>query len=345
MVTMRDVAKQASVSVATVSHVINGTRFVDPQTVDRVRHAIDDLGYRPNILARGLRRNETSTIGMVVPDNFNPFFAEVVRSIEDVGFESGYNVILCNSDGSEAKEIAYVETLLSKQVDGLVFIASGRSTEALKIISQAKLPCVVVDREVGDLTMDQVLINNTQGGYLAAQYLAQLGHRRIGYIAGPRLFSLSARRITGFQQALAEVGIQFPDDYIVQGDFNYRGGEEGMRELLRRNLDLTAVFASNDRMAIGCLNVLLRAGLRVPEDVSLMGYDDIPQTTAMFPALTTVAQPKAEMGRTSVSLLLERIRLRGEAIAPRRVILPVELVLRESCGPPREGKLLFDVTS
>ena len=339
MVTMRDVAKQASVSVATVSHVINGTRFVDPQTVDRVRAAIDGLGYRPNILARGLRRNETSTIGMVVPDNFNPFFAEVVRGIEDVGFESGYNVILCNSDGSEAKEIAYVETLLSKQVDGLVFIASGRSTEALEIISRANLPCVVVDREVGDLTMDQVLINNTQGGYLAAQYLAQLGHRRIGYIAGPRLFSLSARRLTGFQQALAEAGIGFSEDDVVQGDFDYEGGELGMRELLRRNHDLTAVFASNDRMAIGALNALLRAGLRVPEDVSLIGYDDIPQATVMFPALTTIAQPKSEMGRTSVGLLLERIRHRGEVIDPRRVVLPVELVVRESCGPPREGKL------
>lgn len=340
MVTMRDVARQASVSVATVSHVINGTRFVDPQTVDRVRAAIDALGYRPNILARGLRRNETSTIGMVVPDNFNPFFAEIVRTIEDVGFESGYNVILCNSDGTETKEIAYVETLLSKQIDGLIFIASGRSTEALELISRTRLPCVVVDREVGDLTMDQVLIDNAQGGYLAGQYLSKLGHRKIGYIAGPRLFSLSARRLTGFQQALFEAGIELRDEWIVPGDFDYSGGEQGMHELLHRDRDLTAVFASNDRMAIGALNALMRAGLRVPQDVSLIGYDDIRQATAMYPALTTIAQPKAEMGRTSVNLLLERIRSREQAFPPRRVILPVELIVRESCASPRNGKLL-----
>lgn len=331
MPTMRDVAAYARVSVATVSHVINGTRFVDPQTVDRVRNAIDVLGYRPNSLARGLRRNETSIIGMLVPDNSNPFFAEIARSIEDVGFNEGYSVILCNSDGSEAKEAAYVDTLLSKQIDGIILISSGNSFAPLQSILKARVPCVVVDRELGDLMVDQVLIDNEQGGYMAGEYLTRLGHRHIGYIAGPNQLSLSAHRLTGFRRALSEAGITLSDDAVVQGDFHYGGGAKGMEELLRRDLKLTAVFAANDRMAVGAISVLRRAGLNVPEDISIIGYDNIPLASAMCPSLTTVAQPTAEMGRVSIEMLLARVKQRDVEFAPRRMMLPVELIERESC--------------
>lgn len=332
MPTMRDVAAYAKVSVATVSHVINGTRFVDPLTVSRVRDAIDVLGYRPNSLARGLRRNETSTIGMLVPDNSNPFFAEIARSIEDVGFAEGYNVILCNSDGSEAKEAAYVDTLLSKRIDGIILISSGNSLAPLHTILHARVPCVVADRELGDdLMVDQVLIDNNEGGYLAGQYLVGLGHRRIGYITGPNQLSLSAQRLTGFRRALDEAGVELPPAAVVQGDFQYGGGAEGMRELLRRDLGLTAVFATNDRMAVGAMSVLRRAGLRVPDDVSIIGYDNIPLANAMYPSLTTIAQPTAEIGRVSISMLLSRIKQRDD-LPPRRVMLSVQLVERESCG-------------
>ncbi|MCC7207780.1 MAG: LacI family DNA-binding transcriptional regulator [Anaerolineae bacterium] len=338
MPTIRDVAAHAQVSVATVSHVLNGTRFVDPRTVARVRHAIKVLGYRPNSLARGLRRNETSTIGMLLPDNSNPFFGEIARSIEDIGFTEDYNVILCNSDGSEAKEAAYVDTLLSKQIDGLILISSGNSFAPLQSILDAGVPCVVVDRELSDdVPVDQVLIDNRQGGYLAGQYLVQLGHRRIGYIAGPNQLSLSAQRLTGFRAALGEAGMALPDEAIVPGDFFYTGGADGMAELLRRVPGLTAVFAANDRMAVGAMSTLQRAGLRVPQDVSIIGYDDIPLASALYPSLTTIAQPTVEMGRTSVSLLIERIKSRGETLPVRRVTLPVHLLVRESCCPPRTG--------
>lgn len=338
MPTIRDVAAHAQVSVATVSHVLNGTRFVDPRTVARVRQAIKVLGYRPNSLARGLRRNETSTIGMLLPDNSNPFFGEIARSIEDIGFSEDYNVILCNSDGSEAKEAAYVDTLLSKQIDGLILISSGNSFAPLQSILDADVPCVVVDRELGDdVAVDQVLIDNRQGGYLAGQYLAQLGHRSIGYIAGPNQLNLSAQRLTGLREALAEAGLDLPDEAVVQGDFFYTGGAEGMRELLRRGLGLTAVFAANDRMAVGAMSTLQRAGYRVPEDVSILGYDDIPLASALYPSLTSVAQPTTEMGRISVSLLIERIKMRGETLPVRRLTLPVQLMVRESCCPPDPG--------
>jgi LacI family transcriptional regulator len=338
MPTIRDVAAHAHVSVATVSHVLNGTRFVDPATVARVRSAIQELGYRPNSLARGLRRNETSTIGMLLPDNSNPFFGEIARSIEDIGFSEDYNVILCNSDGSEAKEAAYVDTLLSKQIDGLILISSGNSFAPLQTILDAGVPCVVVDRELGDeFEVDQVLIDNRQGGYLAGRYLVQLGHRRIGYIAGPNQLSLSAQRQTGFRDALAEAELDLPDEAVVQGDFFYTGGASGMSELLRRGDGLTAVFAANDRMAVGAMSTLQRAGLRVPDDVSIIGYDDIPLASALYPSLTTVAQPTTEMGRMCVSLLIERIKMRGDALPVRRLTLPVRLIVRESCCPPNHS--------
>lgn len=338
MPTMRDVAASAGVSVATVSHVINGTRFVDPQTVDRVRNAIETLGYRPNSLARGLRRNETGIIGMLLPDNSNPFFGEIARAIEDVGFAEGYNVILCNSDESEVKEAAYVDTLLSKQIDGIILISSGNNFAPLRLILDAGVPCVVVDRELGELPVDQVLIDNEQGGYLAGQYLTSLGHKRIGYIAGPNQLNLSAQRLTGFRRALDEAGVSLPDEACVQGDFYYSGGAEGMRELLRRDLRLTAIFAANDRMAVGALSVLHRAGLHVPQDVSIIGYDDIPLSSAIWPSLTTITQPKVDMGRVSISMLLERIKKRGEDLPPRRVMLPVQLTERESCRRYEERK-------
>jgi LacI family transcriptional regulator len=345
MPTIRDVAARANVSVATVSHVINGTRPVHPETVKRVRAAIEDLGYRQNTLARGLRRSETGTIGLLVPDNSNPFFAEVSRVIEDRGFSEGYNVILCNSDGSAAKEAAYVEVLLSKQVDGLILISSGNSFAPVQSILKVGVPLVVVDRELGDLPVDQVLVDNEQGGYLVGQYLVRLGHRRIGYISGPSNLSLSAHRLAGFKRALDEAGIALSTQWIIRGDFQYAGGESAMRKLLQHNLKLTAVFASNDRMALGAMAVLSRARLRIPEDVSVIGFDDIPLARATFPSLTTVAQPIADMGHLSVSLLLDRIK-KEKALPPQRIMLPTSLIERQSCrvitraGPtPKNGVL------
>lgn len=329
MATIRDVADRAGVSVTTVSHVVNSTRFVEPDTERRVRAAIETLGYRPNLLARSLRRRQTNLLGVLVPDNSNPFFADVARAIEDAGFAEGYSVILCNSDLSEAKQAAYVDVLLSRQVDGLILISSGDSPEPLERILDARVPVVVVDRELGDLPVDRVLVDNEQGGYLAGRYLAGLGHARIGCTLGPSDVRPSAGRVAGFARALAESGVALPDRAMVRGDGRYEGGARAMEELLARDLGLTAVFAFNDLMAMGALAALRRAGCRVPEDVSLVGFDGIGQAAMLTPAITTVAQPVAEMGRTSVRLLLER--LRQQEREPTRVLLPTSLVERESC--------------
>jgi len=331
MPTIREVAEHAQVSVATVSHVINHTRFVDPKTQERVRRSIKLLGYRPNLLARSLRRRETRTVGLLVPDNANPFFAEFARVIEDAGFAEGYSVILCNSDRSETKEQAYLDVLLAKQVDGLIFISSTDRADLLQNVLDQGVPLVAVDRSPSDVLVSQVQVMNEEGGALAGQYLVGLGHRRVGCIGGPSEANPSWARVTGFERALRAAGVELPPAAIVAGDFRYGGGEAGMQTLLDRDLGLSAVFATNDLMAIGAMITLRRAGLRVPEDISVIGFDNISQASTMIPPLTTVEQPVNELGQAAIRLLLDQILKR--ATEPATVAVPTRLIERESCRP------------
>jgi LacI family transcriptional regulator len=330
MPTIHDVALSAKVSISTVSHVINGTRYVDPEKVERVREAIRVLGYQPNSVARSLRHGKTNMLALIVPDNSNPYFAELARAIEDAGFAEGFGVILCNSDVSKEREESYVYSLLSKKIDGFIFIpSSDHSAKLLQTICEADVPVVIVDRKVADRSIDHVLTDNEQGGYLAGRYLLQLGHRHIGCIVGPENVTLSRDRLTGFRQALAEAQIELIDTHIVHSDFRATGGQVAMSELLRRDLQLTAVFAANDMVAMGALHTLRREHIRVPEDISVIGFDNIMFSSVFSPGLTTIAQPIKEIGQQSVALLLKRIKQRS--LEPSYVILPTTLVERDSC--------------
>lgn len=332
--TIEHVADRAGVSISTVSRVVNSSVPVDPRTEARVRAAIAELGYRPNLLARSFRQRITHTIGLLVPDNSNPFFAEVARAIEDAGFAAGYSVVLCNSDLSEVKQATYVDVLLAKGVDGLILFSTGfippeSGLDIIARVREAGVPCVVVDRDLGDLPIDQVMVDNHQGGYTAGQYLLRLGHRHFACIAGLRDLTPSAGRIAGFFQALADADVDHRDATLVSDNGRSDGGMAAAQELLRRGIDFTAVFAFNDLMAIGAIAALQRAGRRVPAEVSVIGFDNIPQTAATFPAVTTIAQPITELGRCSVELLLDRIE-RPDA-PPQRLVLSTSLVERESC--------------
>ncbi len=333
-VSMRDVAAHAGVSVSTVSRVLNDGAYVDASTRERVQAAIGELGYRPNLLARGFRRSETRTIGLLVPDNTNPFFGGLARAIEQEGFAAGYSVVLCNSDLSPAKQLAYIDVLLAKQVDGLILAAPGlvpdgdEPTLLDRVIADGT-PCVLVDRSSEDAPIDQVLVDQRQGGYDVGAYLTGLGHRRLACLVGPSDRTASAGRIAGFRQALADAGITLPPEAVVRGNGQFDGGEAAMETLLARGVDFTAVFAFNDLTAIGAIAALQRHGLRVPDDVSVVGFDDIFMATAVFPPLTTVAQPIPEVGRESVRLLLARIANRDAPTA--RVVMPTRFVERESC--------------
>jgi LacI family transcriptional regulator len=342
-VTIQDVAARSGVSISTVSRVVTGAVAVEPATAERVKEAIAALGYRPNLLARSFRRRVTHTIGLLVPDNSNPFFAELARTIEDAGFAEGYSVVLCNSDLSAVKQETYVDVLLANRVDGLILASSGLiptvgSHDAVGRILEAGAPCVVVDRDLGETPVDQVLVDNDQGGYLAGQHLIALGHRRIACLVGPSDLTPSAGRIAGFQRALADAGLAVAAEGLVRGNGRPDGGAAAARQLLERGLDVTAIFAFNDQMATGAIGALQRAGLRVPQDISVVGFDDIPLSAAIYPALTTIAQPIGEMGTIGVRLLLDRIaRGHPKGHAPyQRVWLSTRLVVRESTGPPTE---------
>ena len=332
MATIRDVADLAGVSISTVSRVVNQSAPVDPATTARVHEAIASLGYRPNLLARSFRRRVTQTIGLVVPDNSNPFFAELARVIEDEGFAAGYSVILCNSDLSELKQATYVDALIAKRVDGLIIVSSGLvpsegGPDVIRLILDSGVPCVAVDRDLGEMPIDQVLVDNEQGGMLAARHLLELGHRRLAYVGGPSDLTPSAGRIAGFKREVERHGV----DPVVTIASNGRhdGGIQAAGQLLEEHPVVTAAFVFNDLSAIGLIGALHRAGRRTPDDLSVVGFDNIPQAATGIPALTTIAQPIAEMGRTSVRLLLARI---AQPDAPyQRITLPTELIERESC--------------
>lgn len=328
---MRDVAERAGVSVSTVSHVINDTRPVSDVTRKRVERAMAELGYRPNALARSLRRQQTFSVGMIVPDSANPFFAEVARGIEDIGFSRDYSVILCNSDGDLDKQLAYTNSLIERQVAGILFVAAGVSTELVNDLRRRRVPLVVVDREVVGVEVDTVLTNHYKGGRLATQHLVDLGHRRIACISGGSELAPSAERVTGYRDALAANDLPFDATLVVRGDFQFEGGHAATRRLLALDERPTAVFACNDLMAVGCISAAVEAGVRVPEDLSVVGFDDIALASFVNPPLTTVAQPKREIGKLAMEMLLARVRdLDAPAHFQR---LETTLVVRRSTRP------------
>ncbi|HLG76066.1 MAG TPA: LacI family DNA-binding transcriptional regulator [Ktedonobacteraceae bacterium] len=337
MATIQDVARAAGVSISTVSHVLNNTRFVQPETRERVESAIRRLGYQPNAVARSLRRRTTNTIAMIVPDSANPFLAELARSVEDAAFAEGYNMILCNSAASVEREEACIRMLLSKQMDGFIFVPLSRDPERLRLLLDAEVPVVILRDLAGAVPVDAVLTDNEQGGYLAGHYLLQLGHRRIGFLSGPRDSMLSEQRLAGFRRALCEGGVELSDELTLFGDFRYDSGQSAMVQLLQSASPPSAVFVTSDLMAIGALQALHHAHLRAPQDISLVGFDNIFLSSLVSPPLTTIAQPIQEIGQQAIAALLRRIQ--EPALAPFRLLLPSQLVERESCRavvPERE---------
>lgn len=328
MITIKDVAQHAQVSVTTVSHVINGTRFVSEAARERVQQAIAALNYVPSALARSLKSNRTHTVGMMIPNNSNPYFAEIIRGIEDTCFEAGFNVILCNSDDDPHKQAQYVRVLSEKQVDGLIVLSSGGDPELIATLRSAGMPQVVVDREIDDLAADLVEVNHELGGYLATRHLLDLGHRRIACIAGPQALSPARQRVQGYHRALTESGMRVDDKLLRSSDFTSAGGHAAMTSLLKMRQKPSAVFASNDLMAIGAVCAAAEAGLRIPEDVSVVGFDDIALAAYSNPPLTTIAQPKHQTGTLAARLLLERIAQRDKPL--HREILQPTLCLRRS---------------
>lgn len=330
-ITIKDVAKASGFSITTVSHVVNNTRFVEPATKNAVRRCIEELGYQPNSVARSLRKGTTHTIGLIVPDASNMFFAEIARRIEDFGFEAGYSVILGNSDNDQKKQESYIRTLLSKRVDGFLFISSGDDEDLLRIIQSHGVPVVAVDRDVKPSLADVGMLDNELAGYLAANHLIQRGHRNIACITGPNNLAPSQLRLRGYLRALDEANIRRGDEVVRTGDFTIAGGRDQMKALLNHHPGFDAVFVCNDMMALGAISVLHSRGIKVPADVAIIGCDDIELARMSNPPISTIAQPIGAMAEWATQQLILRINQEHEGEKVRKIFAP-ELVIRESTG-------------
>jgi LacI family transcriptional regulator len=327
-VTIEDVAERAGCSVSTVSRVVNHTSYVTPELTERVWAAVEELDYRPSAIARSLRGKHTRTLGMIVPDSSNPFFAEISWGIEDVCFKRGYSVILCNSDQDSAKERAYIDMLTEKWADGIVFVAAGSHADYLQAVSQKKAPVVVVDRELEAIECDCVLTDNWSGGQQATDHLIEQGHERIACITGPSDVTPSRDRVHGYEGALTAAGLEVRTEFIRRGDFHPPSGYCLARELLSLPRPPTAIFACNDLMALGVIRAANELGLSIPQEVAIVGFDNIALASYSSPPLTTVAQQTRYMGQLAARLLIDRIDNRKRP--PKRHVLETKLVVRQS---------------
>lgn len=329
MPTIRDVAEAANVSTSTVSHVINNTRYVSPDTRERVLQVMARLNYSPNRLARSLRNNQTLTLGVLLPNSANPFFAEILAGVEEACFDLGYNIIMGNANDDPDRELSYLKVLLSRQVDGILLISTGAHQESIALLSSHHAPVVVVDRRTNLPSVDEFFTANREGGLKATGYLLGLGHTRIGCITGPSFLTPSAERVAGYYDALTAAGLPVDQTLVLNGDFQHESGYTACQRLLRLDPPPTAIFACNDLMAVGALCAVHEAGLRVPDDVSVVGYDDIPLASYTVPRLTTIAQPARSIGKMAVERLVARLQAGPLSIVQQE--LPVSLVERDSC--------------
>jgi len=332
MATMKQVAERAGVSISTVSHVINNTRVVSSDVRQRVLGIIDEMRYIPSAVARSLKNDKTNTIGVLVPNSSNPYFAELVRWIEDAAFQLGYNIILCNAHGGAQKQTAYLRLLMEKRIDGLVLIASGADDEQDLLLSHEAVPIVQLERALPGLDADLILAGQEEGGYQATRHLIELGHTAIACVSGPADLPRTRERVGGFLRAMEEAGLPVPPDRIVHEEFTSAGGHAAFTRLLARPAPPTAVFVTSDLMALGGLCAAGATGVRVPAQLSVVGYDDIAGARYALPPLTTVAPPKRDMARLAIDLLIERIR--GGHGPLHSAALPSRLVVRASTAPP-----------
>ncbi|MCW9732186.1 substrate-binding domain-containing protein [Avibacterium sp. 20-15] len=327
MATMKDIARIAQVSTSTVSHVINNTGYVSEAMRARVMNVVESLNYRPSALARSLKVKQTNTLGMLVSATNNPFFAEVVSGVEQYCNQHQYNLIISSIDGAENRLEQNIQTLIQKQVDGLLLMYSDSQYADLKQLN-ISLPVVVMDWWPTALNADKIYENSELGAYLATQYLIQQGHREIAIITGNLQKSLAQNRLQGYKKALQEAQLPLNPEWIIESHFDFEGGVIGMKKLLQAKKRPSAVFACSDTIAVGVYQVAWQQGLNIPQDLSVIGYDDIMLAQYLSPPLSTIHQPKAELGKLAVETLLKRIKTPEKPY--QSLLLEPKLVVRES---------------
>ncbi len=315
-----------------MSHVINKSRYVSDKLINRVEQAMDELDYQPNLLAGSLRKKKTGTIGLIIPDNSNMLYADISKNFEDIFFSKNYNIIVANSAYIIKREIEHLKNLRSKMVDGILMIPASTEGEHIEKIRAAGIPVVLLDRKIIGLEADYVLPDNYQMGYIAGKYLIDLGHKNMGYIDRFQPHYHSIERRKGFKDALAEGGITFDDENVLEGGLSYNKGAEAAKRLIQRNKKITALFSFNDINALGAIRGLNDIGLKVPGDISVMGIDDIVISSIFIPSLTTIRYPVKEMVAEASKILLNSIK-QPVSNKNKEIIIKPELIIRESTSP------------
>jgi LacI family transcriptional regulator len=329
-VTIKDVARESGVNISTVSRALNDEYGVHPETREHVAAVAARLNYRPNRVARGLVTGRSNSLALIVSDIRNPFFAEVARGAEDAARAAGCDLVLCNSDLDGTKQMQYVQSLLEKRVDGILM----NSVSVLRRVHQQELarcpvPIVLLNRAASRNAFSTVVADNVAGGELAGRHLLALGHREIAHITGPKHHGNLTDRARGFVKAL-KAAPKTPAPWILHGENSFSGGIDLTQTLLRERRDITAIFAANDIMAFGAARAIYETGRRIPEDISLIGFDNIELSSVLHPPLTTIQQPRYDIGKAAVEILL-RLSAKSSEGKPEHRLLPVELIERQSC--------------
>ena len=327
-VTIRDIAEKAGVSINTVSRALNNKPDISEETRRKILKIAQELGYVKNATASSLRSKQTNIVGVIIADSANPFYAEVLKGIEAASRKYGYQIMLMNTERIYENEEKAIEVLLQRRVDGLLITPVQDKSDDIRALIERKVPFVIVGRHFEELEVDEIHSDEVKGGYLATRHLIERGRKNIIMISGYLFKSAAYMRLEGYRKALKEYGIPFSEKMIIETDIDIESGYRAMREAIEKGLEFDAVFCYNDLLAFGVIKALKECGYRIPEDVAVVGYDDIVYSSFVCPSLTTVRIKKFEMGFEAFMMLLQR--LKGRRKRRKRVILDVELVVRES---------------
>lgn len=336
--TLRDVARHAGVHPATASRALNPRtrRLVNDETAERVRQAAERLGYRPNPIARSLKTSRSASIGVILPDITNPLFPPIVRGIEDGLLPAGYNAWLVNTDNDAEREYALVSSLRSRQVDGLIVATARLRHPLIEELAAESFPMVLVNRRIESPNIAAVTGDDARGVFQAVRHLADLGHERIAHLAGPQWTSTGRGRLRAYRETLREFGLPVDDDLVCGAEtWSEDEGASATSRLMSKDVPFTAVLGGNDLLALGCYDILRERGLACPDDVSVVGFNDMPFIDKLRPPLTTVRIPHYQIGTEAARLLLESIE--HPAAPAKSILLPPTLVERQSTAPPKHG--------
>jgi len=334
--TLRDVARKAGVSKSTVSRVLNGSGYVSQETRQRVMETLQALDFQPNTVARSLVQGKTRTIALIVPSINTPFFAELARRAEDVAYRRGYAVMVCNTDEDPEREAVYLRLVQQKQVDGVIVCPARTTSRLLRSLARNRLPIVFVDRTMANVHADTVTTDNAEGAFAAVKHLLSRGHRRIGIVSGPQEIPVMRERLAGWKRALLEEGIEPDAGLIWSGAPTEETGKQAVRHFLALKPPPTAIFTSCCPLTLGVLSALRQQGIRIPQNMALVGFDDFEAASLLDPPLTVVAQPIPTIATVATKLLLERVEGRNDH--PAHLVVKTNLVIRKSCAPIQQAQ-------